>query len=951
MESPESRPVPNTPYVVGQTSGLWYQPGFQCQTELVKYLEKSQIPEAEVKVNEQLAEALWVNWMKKIPGLVADLMVTNTSLADAISKRTGQAVTNSSSWPLVSFTDGPHYSLFTCVHGFQKLSVETAPLFLKQAHKNLKFDGHLFLRMPDRDVKGYERDLTPERYQTAACFWNLEAFLELLSQYPLFTIAETYTIEPGQRDYILRPLTKRPTVCIGMIAKNEERDLPRCLKSLDGVADGLVLIDTGSTDKTMEIARTWAKSQGFTSIDGTDPKAQINRYHIEQYLGASEKDEKGDWKLWDFGKARNQFVDQIEAMGFDYVLWMDADDELKQKRLKNLRFLDQFPVQAVQMNSGDLRWPHHRLWKTGLGIKFSGRCHEYPHFGTNRDYYHTDIEIFHDAAPGTGENSNPRNLRILAREFKEEPTARCAFYLANTYKDSSQWDKAVETYRARLAYGPGYLDEYRFAALYMGRCLRRGGKIEEARTHLLKYAAEWPEWAEFWMELCVLEDSQGHTEKALSFALQAKDRPVAPTALFRERNAYTDQPYRNVSWAYEKLGEIEMALKYARQARAQIGGPDADWEKRTERLNKELRAKTPKPEEGPLGSMVYAPNLVPLVADITPKPLPPSDLRTIRLNRPGAMGDIIVTLNCIPALKALHPSAKIIYHCHPSILSQMTNLIRAAGVDEVEPSANLNSTETEPGPHRTVNLIGYPVQAENYPHHPMKRHLIEYFAAEMGVTPSFNQLFLSLPPLPEGPLTTNLALVRNCYITVHPKAGWSMYKNWPMDRWASVCNSLQKQLDIQVVQLGGPDDPKIPGLFGYAMGASFDDNLAYLANATMHMGVDSWTNHATNISWIDRAKDCGGSSARRTRAVILWGSTQSSAAGYQTNRNLSSKLPCSPCFRENPKISQVPLGVCPNPGGQTYEEPQHACMDLLSEDTVLGAALKLWNEITKQRKI
>lgn len=45
------------------------------------------------------------------------------------------------------------------------------------------------------------------------------------------------------------------SACI--IAKNEEENLPRLLKSLAGKFDDIVLVDTGSTDKTKEIAREY----------------------------------------------------------------------------------------------------------------------------------------------------------------------------------------------------------------------------------------------------------------------------------------------------------------------------------------------------------------------------------------------------------------------------------------------------------------------------------------------------------------------------------------------------------------------------------------------------------------------------------------------------------------------------------------------------------------------
>ena len=42
-----------------------------------------------------------------------------------------------------------------------------------------------------------------------------------------------------------------------LIARDEEANLPRCLSSLAGVVDGICLLDTGSADRTLEIARSF----------------------------------------------------------------------------------------------------------------------------------------------------------------------------------------------------------------------------------------------------------------------------------------------------------------------------------------------------------------------------------------------------------------------------------------------------------------------------------------------------------------------------------------------------------------------------------------------------------------------------------------------------------------------------------------------------------------------
>jgi hypothetical protein len=80
--------------------------------------------------------------------------------------------------------------------------------------------------------------------------------------------------------------------------------------------------------------------------------------------------------------------------------------------------------------------------------------------------------------------------------------------------------------------------------------------------------------------------------------------------------------------------------------------------------------------------------------------------------------------------------------------------------------------------------------------------------------------------------------------------------------------------------------------------------------------------------------------------VILWGSTQESAAGYPTNTNISKGLSCQPCFRENPAISGNPRGACVNPPRITYaDETPHACMAQISADEVATAVREMWERV------
>ncbi|QQS07394.1 MAG: glycosyltransferase family 2 protein [Fibrobacterota bacterium] len=89
-----------------------------------------------------------------------------------------------------------------------------------------------------------------------------------------------------------------------LIARDEQENLPRCLRSLAGVVDGICLVDTGSTDSTVAIARSFG--------------AEVKSIPWED----------------DFAKARNASLDMAQG---DWVLQVDADEELDPRSVAALR--------------------------------------------------------------------------------------------------------------------------------------------------------------------------------------------------------------------------------------------------------------------------------------------------------------------------------------------------------------------------------------------------------------------------------------------------------------------------------------------------------------------------------------------------------------------------------------------------------------------------------------
>ena len=83
------------------------------------------------------------------------------------------------------------------------------------------------------------------------------------------------------------------TISLCMIVRDEEEVLARCLDSAAGIADEIIIVDTGSVDRTMEIAREYTDQvYSFTWID-------------------------------DFAAARNYAFSLASS---EFCMWLDADD-------------------------------------------------------------------------------------------------------------------------------------------------------------------------------------------------------------------------------------------------------------------------------------------------------------------------------------------------------------------------------------------------------------------------------------------------------------------------------------------------------------------------------------------------------------------------------------------------------------------------------------------------
>ena len=189
------------------------------------------------------------------------------------------------------------------------------------------------------------------------------------------------------------------TVAAAMIVLDEERFLGGCLESLAGVVDDIIVVDTGSRDRSVEIAA------GFG--------ARILRH---------------EW-AGDFAAARNRALD---AVGCDWVLYIDADERLRLP--SGGRLCDYVRPEAVsgfvrfRPRTGYTRYREWRLFRSDPRIRFKGAIHETTVEAIRSvsaldgwPIVHTPVEIDHLGYDGDLAHKHRRNLPLLRAAVTDNP--------------------------------------------------------------------------------------------------------------------------------------------------------------------------------------------------------------------------------------------------------------------------------------------------------------------------------------------------------------------------------------------------------------------------------------------------------------------------------------------------------------------------------------------------
>lgn len=329
------------------------------------------------------------------------------------------------------------------------------------------------------------------------------------------------------------------SISLCMIVKNEEKTLGRCLDSIKDIVDEINIIDTGSTDKTKEIALSYT-------------------------------DRVYDFK-WcdDFAKARNFSFSKATK---EYIMWLDADDVIlpkdreKLKKLKeNLDKTIDIVMFKYNLNLDEngvpaLSYNRERLLKRDKKYIWKSPIHEAIELTGKIEYM--DIAVTHKKEA----NNNPkRNLNIFENMLKKgiKLDARQTFYYARELYYNEEYEKAEKYFLEFMQDEKGFVENKISACLDMYQLYLKLSKEEKAIQSLFKSFLYDTPRAEVCCNIAAFLFNKEKYEAAIYWYNQAGQKTFnVNSAGFYIKDCYDYIPYIGLCVCYFKLGDLVNSNKY-----------------------------------------------------------------------------------------------------------------------------------------------------------------------------------------------------------------------------------------------------------------------------------------------------------------------------------------------------------------------------------------------------
>lgn len=332
------------------------------------------------------------------------------------------------------------------------------------------------------------------------------------------------------------------TISLCMIVKNEKNVLSRCLDSIKNAVDEIIIVDTGSTDTTKEIAEKYTdKIFDFKWID-------------------------------DFSTARNFSFSKATQ---DYIMWLDADDVVSKKNCEklielkhNINNADVIMMKYITAfdESGKAAFSYYRerLIKKSSNPIWKGRVHEAIEPTGNIIY--SDIEIEHHSIKTA---YSRRNLAIYEKQIKDnEPLQpRDVFYYGRELYYHNEYNKAIKVLSDFIKNKDAWVENKIEACKILSYCHRTIGCIDDAVNALFNsFSYDIPR-AEICCEAGNLFMIKGQYNQAIYWFNLALELPKdEKNGGFNNINAHGYLPCIQLCVCYDRLGNHSEAEKYNNMA-------------------------------------------------------------------------------------------------------------------------------------------------------------------------------------------------------------------------------------------------------------------------------------------------------------------------------------------------------------------------------------------------
>lgn len=329
-----------------------------------------------------------------------------------------------------------------------------------------------------------------------------------------------------------------PRICVYAISKNEEMFVKRfCDAASD--ADMILIADTGSTDRTVELA--------------TAASAKVQHIHISP---------------WRFDLARNAALALIPK-DIDICVSLDLDEELQPGWREEIERVWSY---------GTTRLRYKFDWGVGIvfyyekihgrnGYKWHHPCHEYPVPDRIAERYAQSdmLLVIHKPDPTKSRGQYLDLLRVSVEEDPLDP--RNAFYYARELSFNARWHDAITECKRYLALPNATWENERcYAMRVISRSYQALGDMDNALAWARRATAEAPNTREPWCEVAMLAYMTGRWPECYGAAISALSITNRELVYTCDPAVWEAQPHDLASIAAWHLGLKDKASEHAKDA-------------------------------------------------------------------------------------------------------------------------------------------------------------------------------------------------------------------------------------------------------------------------------------------------------------------------------------------------------------------------------------------------